>query len=196
MNINYKIILECSINGKIVEERQGASGVIYIVDNGENNYPRKIAYKSVRVDKLNGKKQKHFLDECDLWFKISNNYLVKPFYSKIISDLPFICMPYYELDLKNIMLKKSFTEIEALVIAVQLSKALLEMQKERVDYHQDFNPPNILIDDLSKSFPDYSTDNCINYAIKISDFGIANLINKIGPTKGGGGGKFPFKAPE
>lgn len=196
MNINYKTILGNSIKGKIVEEKQGASGVIYIVEHGENTSPRKIAYKSVRVDKLNSEKKAHFLDECNLWFKISNNYLVKPFYSKIIDNLPFICMPYYKLDLKTFMLEKEFTEIEALVITIQLSKALWEMQKEEVDFHQDFNPPNVLIDDLSQSFPDYSTDNCINYSVKISDFGIANLIKRIGPTKGGGGGKFPFKAPE
>lgn len=196
MDINYKTILQHSIKGKIVEEKQGASGVIYIVEHGENTSPRKIAYKSVRVDKLTSEKKEHFLDECNLWFKISNNYLVKPFYSKIIDKLPFICMPYYKLDLKTFMLEKEFTEIEALVITIQLSKALWEMQKEGVDFHQDFNPPNVLIDDLSQSFPDYSTDNCINYSVKISDFGIANLIKRIGPTKGGGGGKFPFKAPE
>lgn len=196
MDINYKTILQHSIKGKIVEEKQGASGVIYIVEHGENTSPRKIAYKSVRVDKLTSEKKEHFLDECNLWFKISNNYLVKPFYSKIIDNLPFICMPYYKLDLKTFMLEKEFTEIEALVITIQLSKALWEMQKEGVDFHQDFNPPNVLIDDLSQSFPDYSTDNCINYSVKISDFGIANLIKRIGPTKGGGGGKFPFKAPE
>lgn len=196
MNINYKIILKNSIGEKIVDEKNGASGIIYIVDNGENTYPRKIAFKSVRVDKLTSDKKEHFLEECNLWFKISNNYLVKPFYSKIIDDLPFICMPYYKLDLKTFMLDKEFTEIEALVITIQLSKALWEMQKEGVDFHQDFNPPNVLIDDLSQSLPDYSTYNCINYSLKISDFGIANLIKKIGPTKGGGGGKFPFKAPE
>ena len=196
MDINYKTILQHSIKGKIVEEKQGASGVIYIVDNGKNTSPRKIAYKSVRVDKLNSEKREHFIEECNLWFKISNNYLVKPFYSKIIDDLPFICMRYYKLDLKTFMLEKTFTEIEALVITIQLSKALLEMQKEGVAFHQDFNPPNVLIDDLSQSFPNYSTYNCINYSVKISDFGIANLIKKIGPTNGGGGGKFPFKAPE
>lgn len=47
MNIDYKTILENSISGKIVEEKKGASGVIYIVDNGENTFPRKIAFKSV-----------------------------------------------------------------------------------------------------------------------------------------------------
>lgn len=196
MDIDYKTKLENSIGRNIVDEKNGASGIIYIVDNGENTYPKKIAYKSIRVDKLTSEKKEHFLDECNIWFKISNNYLVKPFYSKIIDDLPFICMPYYKLDLKTFMLKKTFTEIEALVITIQLSKALLEMQKEGVDFHQDFNPPNVLIDDLSQSFPDYSTYNCINYSLKISDFGIANLIKRIGPTNGGGGGKFPFKAPE
>lgn len=136
------------------------------------------------------------MEECNLWFKISNNYLIKPFYSKIIDDLPFICMPCYELDLKSFMLTKDLTEVEALVLAVQLSKALWEMQKSGVDYHQDFNPPNVLIEDLSKSFPNYSTSNSINYSVKIADFGIADLIKKIGPTLGGNGGKFPFKAPE
>lgn len=196
MNVDCKARLQNIINGKIVEERQGASGVVYIVDNGENTNPKKIAYKSIRVDKLDKVKKTHFLDECNLWLKISNNYLVKPFYSEIINDLPFICMPHYELDLKAFMLEKKFTEIEALVISIQLSKALLEMQKEGIEHHQDFNPPNVLIDDLSQSFPNYSTQNCINYSIKISDFGIANLIKKIGPTNGGGGGKYPFKAPE
>lgn len=196
MKIDNKTLLENSINGKIIEERFGASGVIYIVDNGENTSPRKVAYKSIRVDKLNAIKKQHFLIECDLWFKSSNSYLTKAFYPVIVDDLPYICMPYYELDLKNLMLNKSFNEIEALVIASQLSKALWVMEKNGIEYHQDFNPPNILIDDLTKKFKDYPTDNCINYSIKITDLGIADLIKKIGPTIGGGGGKFPFKAPE
>lgn len=196
MNLDNKILLENSINGKIIEERFGASGVIYIVDNGENTSPRKVAYKSIRVDKLNVIKKQHFLIECDLWFKSSNSYLTTAFYPIIVDDLPYICMPYYELDLKNLMLNKSFNKIEALVIACQLSKALWVMEKNGIKYHQDFNPPNVLIDDLSKKFRDYPTDNCINYSIKITDLGIADLIKKIGPTIGGGGGKFPFKAPE
>lgn len=60
MDINYKTILQHSIKGKIVEEKQGASGVIYIVEHGENTSPRKIAYKSVRVDKLTSEKKSIF----------------------------------------------------------------------------------------------------------------------------------------
>ena len=196
MKIDYRLILEKSIKGEIIDERSGASGVIYIVDNGVNTFPRKVAYKSIRVDKLDNIKKEHFLIECDLWFKIPNSYLTNAFYPVIIDDLPFICMPYYELDLKALMLKRSFNKIEALVITCQLSKALLELQKTGVKHHQDFNPPNILIQDLSETFTKYPKDNCINYSIKITDFGMADLIERIGPSNGGGGGKFPFKAPE
>jgi serine/threonine protein kinase len=196
MDIDYKSTLEQNIKGKITGEKQGASGIVYIVYNGENTVPRNVAYKSIRVDKLSNEKKKEFLEECDLWFSKPNNYLLKAFYPIIIDDLPFICMPYYEYDLKSFMLDKNHNEIESLVMAAQISKALLEMRKSGIEHHQDFNPPNIMLENLSEKYIDYPKYNCINYSIKIADFGIADLIKRIGPTNGGGGGKFPFKAPE
>lgn len=196
MELDYKIILENNIKGKIIDTKSGASGAVYIVDNGENVIPRKVAFKSIRVDKLDKNKKEYFLHECDLWFKKSNSYLVKAFYPLIIDDLPFICMPYFESDLKSFMLQNDFTEIEALVLATQISKALMEMQNIGIKYHQDFNPPNILLENLKEKSTGYPTNNCLNYSIKIADLGIADLIERIGPTKGGGGSKFPFKAPE
>ncbi len=196
MQIDYRIILENNIKGKIIDTKSGASGVVYIVDNGEGVIPRKIAYKSIRVDKLEETKKQHFFDECKIWFSKSNHYLVNAFYPVVIDDLPFICMPYYELDLKNFMLEKKLTELEALVISCQISKALMEMNKAGISYHQDFNPPNLLLSDLTNKFSTYPTNNLLNYSIKIADLGIADLIERIGPTNGSGGGKFPFKAPE
>jgi hypothetical protein len=191
-----KNLLANNISGKIVDEKSGASGTVFIVENEKNTYPKKIAYKSIKVDKLNTAQEKYFLDECELWFTKHNPYLVKAFYPLVINGLPFICMPYYSQDLKTLMLNNDFLYNEALVISCKITKALVEMQNSGIKYHQDFNPPNILVEDLQEKYRDYSSTDALHLFPRISDLGIADLIEKIGPTLGGGGGKFPFKAPE
>ncbi|AWK04555.1 hypothetical protein HYN56_10065 [Flavobacterium crocinum] len=189
-------ILEEYITGNIVEEKSGASGTVFIVEHDAHTTPRRVAYKTIKVNKLNTDQEKYFIDECELWFSRQNSYLVKAFYPLIIKDIPFICMPYFKKDLKTLMLERSFSYIEALVISCKITKSLVEMQKSGIKYHQDFNPPNILIEDLQDKYPNYQSLNALNLVPKISDLGIADLIERIGPTYGGGGGKFPFKAPE
>src|SRR5688572_27841129 len=125
-----KLLLEMSFKGKIIEERQGASGIVYIVDRGENNFPRKIAYKTFQEKfKLDEEKKLHFQEECIKWFRLNNQYIVTPFYAEIIDGQPFICMPFCTTDLKTAMLKHKFTREEALVIINPLVKGLLSIEK-------------------------------------------------------------------
>jgi serine/threonine protein kinase len=195
--LQIKTLLQMSIRGKIIGEKMGASGVVYIVDNGANCYPQKVAFKTFQekfcLDEI---KKKHFLDECIKWFENSNGYTATPFYANVINGQPFICMPYYESDLKYEILSRKFNEAEALVVLTELSKGLLELYKSGVHQHQDFNPPNILLKDLRTSFRDYPSINMINYEVIVADFGMVNIYRILGADSGKIGGKFAFKAPE
>lgn len=190
-------ILESHFNGKIIDTKSGHSGQVYIVDHGENVYPRKVAYKSFKLtEEFTDEQKGFFIDECALWFAIKNPYIIVPFYAEIISNVPFLCMPCCDGDLKSIMVGPKLEEVSALALSCRLIKAVIEMRKSGIVQHQDLNPPNVLVQDLTVNFPDHPKDFMLNYDLKISDFGIANLREKLGPTMGGAGGKFPFKAPE
>lgn len=191
------ILLEAEIDGKVIDKKQGASGAVYIMERGDE----KIAYKTIRIDKLDDVKKQHFLEECEIWLKIQSNYIATAFYPKIIGDNLFIVMPYFDCSLQSLLEdvakgEKHITYLDALVITCKITKALIELKRSGVNSHQDFNPPNILIQLLDKKFRGFPTNNYINYDIKIADFGMANLRERIGLTIGGSGGKFPYKAPE
>jgi serine/threonine protein kinase len=190
-------LLETSIDGKIVEERKGASGVVYIVDNGPNCYPRKVAYKSFQERfALDEEKKRHFIEECIKWFKLRNSYTVTPYYAEVIGGQPFICMPYCKTDLKSLIINNSLTRAEALIIITQLTKAMLALQDRGFSQHQDLNPPNILLQMPSDKMDDYPESSIENFEVLIADFGMLDLYNSLGPSNGAIGGKFPFKAPE
>jgi serine/threonine protein kinase len=192
-----KMLLEMRFEGKIVDEKSGNSGTVYIVEREENVSPRHIAFKTLKVKhSLDIQKKTAFLEECESWFRLRSHYIVTPFYGLVWEGMPYICMSYCDSDLKSLMLKETISETAALQMSVQITKALIALRKIGLHSHQDLNPPNILITDLSRKFPNYPTNDFLNIELRISDFGIANLLEKIGPTKGGGGGKFPFKAPE
>jgi serine/threonine protein kinase len=190
-------LLEASIKGKIIDTKMGASGIVYIVDNGENVHPRRIAFKTFRerfvLDEI---KKQHFLEECVKWLKLRNHYIVTPFYPLVIAGQPFMCMPYCTTDLRTMIQERTFTNKEALVLATQLLKSMLSIEKRGMGQHQDLNPPNIMLLDLRERFPAYPNENMLNFEVRIADFGMLNLYNSLGPTKGAVGGKFPFKAPE
>jgi hypothetical protein len=77
MRIPIKQLLEIHIRGKIIDEKRGASGVVYLVDNGKNVLPRKIAFKTFQERfQLDEEKRKQFLEECIRWFKLRNPYIV------------------------------------------------------------------------------------------------------------------------
>ncbi len=194
---NPKFLLASKINGEIIAEKKGASGVVYIVCHGENTYPRRVAYKTFQDEfHLDEEKKKQFIAECERWFLVKTPYLVTPFYPEILGGQPFICMPYCTTDLKTKMETHEFSRIEALVVITQLVKAMISLEDKNMGQHQDLNPPNIMLLDLCERFPDYPTNSMMNYEVKISDFGMLSLYDILGPSIGAIGGKFPFKAPE
>jgi serine/threonine protein kinase len=175
----------------------GNSGEIYFVDNGENHYPRRIAYKTIKTEyKLSGDIQGYFLDECKTWFETNNPYIARAFDVEMIGGFPFIAMPCYDSDLTTVMLNNKMSYEQALVMSCQLAKALIIIREFGIVQHQDFNPQNVLIQDISNKYHNYSPGNFVNLDTKIADFGLANLRQKLGPTEGSRGGKIAFKAPE
>ncbi|TGL18573.1 hypothetical protein EHQ47_17210 [Leptospira bourretii] len=190
-------LIEEITEGKICDSREGNSGIVYIIQYPPHRNPNKIVLKTIKLSKkLNEENQNHFIEECKTLFNIKNHFISSPFDVKIVDGIPAIMMKYYDYDLKTLMINSNISEISALVLIYQLNKALITIRNLGLNNHQDLNPPNILIKNLLINNPKYYSHNFLNLDLCISDFGIANLRNRIGPTLGGGGGKYPFKAPE
>lgn len=196
-----KFLLEQETDGKVIATLEGASGAVYVIDKGKDHSPRKTAYKSVQVNKMTDEKMEYFVQECELWLQIQSDYIATAFYPQIIGNYLFIVMPFFDCSLQSLLKdavegKKNIGYLDGLVIVCKITKALIELKKCGINYHQDFNPPNILIELLDSKFKDFPTNNYVNYHIVIADFGMAKLRDRIGPIKGGGGGKFFYIAPE
>lgn len=190
-----KMMLEFEFKGKIVKTLEGNSGQVFIVDNGENSYPRCIAYKSLKEP--NPEKIEYFKNEIKNWFKSKNSYLVTPFYVHTIMDKEYVCMPAFEGNLIE-LLQADFDIATSYIYSLQVIKGVMNLNKFGVNHHQDLNPPNILFQDLSRrfrGFPPNEMHSSFKFKLYISDLGIADLYNPETSTNKFGG-KFAFKAPE
>lgn len=192
-----KHILEMNFRGKIIDIKEGNSGKVYIIDNGENVSPRLIAYKTLK--NCDEEKVIQFENEIKNWFSCQNAYLVKPFYVQTILDEKYVCMPALEGSLGDLLTNEmEIDEIAALIYILQITKGLINLNSYGIMNHQDLNPPNILYKDLSKHFHEFPS-SVMHHSFKnklyISDLGIANLY-KAETSENKFGGKFAFKAPE
>ena len=188
-------ILEFYFKGKITSRKEGNSGQIFIVDHGENVYPRFVAYKSLK--NFNPEKLVAFENEIKNWFKSQNPYLVRPFYVQTIIDNKYVCMPAFEGSLEE-LLKCDFDLDSAYIYSLQIIKGIMNLNNFGVKHHQDLNPPNILFRDLSKYFQGFPPDSMhpsFKYKLYISDLGIADLYDPETSTNKFGG-KWAFRSPE
>jgi len=190
-----KKILESEFQGKIVNTYGSNSGKVFIVDQGENIYPRYIAYKSLKA--FNPDKIELFNKEIKKWFKSQNSYLVKPFFIQTIMRDKYVCMPAFEGSLEE-LLQNYFDLNTAYIYSLQIIKGVINLNYFGISHHQDLNPPNILFRDLSKYFKGFPCDKMhpsLKFKLYMSDLGIADLYDpELSANKFGG--KFPFKAPE
>jgi len=190
------LLIDIHFKGKVIDEKFGNSGKVYIVENEPHTIPEKYAIKTIK--NVTEENFNHFHQEMSKWFHSKNSYLVTPHYAKYINGVPHICMPFLDGDLKNFMLNNSINEITALVFSLQITKGLLNLKKYKIHHHQDLNPPNILILDLSKKLHDFDRhipNETFKYWLKVSDLGNANLKFEFGEG-GRQGGKHPYKSPE
>lgn len=187
-------ILNSVFRGNILKEFSGNSGKVYLVEN-EAAVPKYIAYK--RCKELNDDSIELFKEEVLKWNCINSRYIIPIYYIHLIYGEYYACMRACDGSLEN-LLKKDISEIAAFNFSLQIIKGLIDMKKSSIEYHQDFNPQNILFEDLSRKFrgfPPENIDSSHQYRMMISDFAMSNyyLKNQI---DGKSGGKFPFKAPE
>lgn len=191
-----KTILEFHLKGTIIDEKEGNSGIVYIVDKGENAVSPYIAYKTAKI-KVNKFKLKNFIREARIWFKAKGHALIlTPFYITHFEDLPLICMPFCDTDLEAYLKEKGkLSLIETLVFTTQILKALIYAESKGITAHQDLKPANILLEDISKKFIGFSSLNVhesMKFGVRLADFGLANAWKEIGIPKG----TSPYMAPE
>lgn len=187
--------LNIFFEGTIEEEFSGNSGKVYLVRHNEGTYPEYIAYK--RCKELCDASLELFEEEVIKWNSINSQYIVPIYYVYKICDEYYACMRACDGSLENIM-KEIISQTAAFNYSLQIIKGLIDLNKSNIKYHQDFNPQNILFEDLSrkfKSYPPNDYDISHKYRMMISDFAMSNYYKK-NKIDGKCGGKFPFKAPE
>ncbi|MEM9272037.1 MAG: protein kinase [Cyanobacteria bacterium P01_F01_bin.143] len=187
-------LLESYFQGKIEKKFEGNSGKVYLVKNNCFS-PEYNAYKKCKG--LEEDSIDLFKEEVFKWNQIRSRYIVPIYYMHTVFGEYYACMRACKGSLEE-FLKNEVTEIAAYNYSLQIIKGLLDMNDSGLLHHQDFNPQNILYEDLSELFRDFPPqhfDDSHRYRMMISDFAMSNyyLKNNI---DGKAGGKFPFKAPE
>lgn len=186
-------LVESNFRGRIEKTIEGNAGYVYILDNGENVAPRRIAIKSINLHRKNkevgSEEIKRFKREVEQWYKYRHNELIlTPFIIKIIQNIPFIAMPYCDCDLREYMKNEnSFTD--CLIVSIQICHALNYARTKGLVSHQDLKPENILLQDLHRM---YVEKYPFRWKVQLSDFGLANAFQEIGLRNG----SRPYMAPE
>lgn len=207
IDINLRCKLESAFEGKIIRIMEGNSGRVFLV---ENNFtvPKISAYKTCK--KRSDHYTRLFLEEAEKWNTIYSRNII-PIYKIVeVDEVLYICMRDASSTLEDILLT-DVDSITAYMITLQLLNGLMDMEDSGILYHQDFNPPNILIEDLGHRFnvhgeplflsenkdpyPPSSIHNSHKYRIMISDFAMSNYYVKD-HEKGKRGGKYGYIAPE
>lgn len=184
-----EMILSGYLKGEIVNKREGAYGVVYIVK--QDGFPPYIAYKTTKYEH-DPQKVDSFIREVNIWFRLKGYPLVlTPFYILNIKNRPFICMPYCEKNLRDYLNEKEgVSPVEALTIVSQILKGLIFARNRGIEAHQDLKPENILLKDLTKNF--LGLPPALRWQVKIGDFGSANAWKELGKPYG----TKPYMAPE
>lgn len=193
-NKHTQSFLETQVfKGRIVERRKGRGGLIYIIE--QDAIPNRIAYKTIQEFETDlSVDTKRFDREARNWFEFSGHPLViRPFFIKVVDNVPLICMPYCDGDLRNLVEERlSLTSV--VCISLQIVKGMIVANTRGMDHHQDIKPANLLYVDLSKkyqNFPPEGVDSAVRYSVRIADFGVANAWQDNHP-----GGTNAYKAPE
>lgn len=199
--------LESAFEGKIIKIMEGNSGRVFLV---ENNFtvPKFSAYKTCK--KRNDHYTKLFLEEAEKWNSIHSRNIIPIYKIFEVDEVLYICMRDASSTLEDILLS-GVDSTTAYLFTLQLLNGLMDMENSGILYHQDFNPPNILIEDLGhrfnihgsplflsenkEPFPPSNVHNSHKYRIMISDFAMSNYYIKD-YVKGKRGGKYGYIAPE
>lgn len=181
--------------GEIVKEFLGNSGKVYLVKNNATS-PAYVAYKTCK--ELCEENKSLFDEEVLKWNSINSRYIVPIHYIHNIKGEYYACMRACDGTLADLMLQEEVCETSAYIYALQIIKGLMDMNASSIEHHQDFNPQNILFEDMSRLFRDFPHKDIHpshRYRMMISDFAMSNYYVKNN-IDGRAGGKFPFKAPE
>lgn len=189
-----KSVLNLAFQGNIKKEFSGNSGKVYLVENGAAS-PKYIAYKCCKH--LREHSLELFKEEVLKWNSINSGYTVPIYYLHVICGEYYACMRACDGSLEE-LLKDRISEVAAFNYSLQIIKALTDLNNSGIKHHQDFNPKNVLFEDLSRELagfpPDY-IDSSHRYRLRISDLAMSNYYI-MDQVAGRSGGKFPFKAPE
>lgn len=189
-----KIMLGVHLKGRIIKEKKGTYGIVFIVE--QKAVPKYVAYKTTK-DEFDIGKLRAFIRETKVWFKVKGYPLIlTPFYMVSVERHPLICMPFCEKNLREYLEENEKLEpIEALVIIAQILKGLIFARSKSIEAHQDLKSENILLEDLSKKFVDWPPQNVnlsLRWRVRVGDFGSANAWKELGKPYG----TKPYMAPE
>ncbi len=134
----------------------------YIMEESKYIYREKLAAKTIKSPEFNDQ----FSRELNIWINFTEKGSVPLL--KIIKDqnLLFGIMPFYPYNLRDIMRSGNISPIEILLNLKPCIESLKNIHENYNIVHLDIKPENILVE-LRED----------KYSFKLSDWGIANLVN-------------------
>lgn len=185
--------MQSSKASKVIEWKEGFSGAIAVLDNGQGVAPRHIAAKvpkrkaTIDADET----ATRFVRELRLQAKAYYHPNVHwPFEFDIVMGSPVAYFRMWEGDLADYVDHPGLGDEGRLAILVHVVEGLRHLHSRGI-CHQDLKPENIFVRDLRTWFPELPEDG-LQFVPLIADFGSVNLAAEKDIHRG----TPPYMAPE
>jgi serine/threonine protein kinase len=182
--------------GKVIEEFSTPYSNIYTLQNelSPKNYliakaPKINAnFDSDQIEALMIK----FLSEINNIHSVCNHSLISRFgKAEIIHGCPFLISTKKHMTLRDAIEKSPLSEVDTLVVTIQIVRALEYCSSKGIISHQDLKPENIFIDSIHEKFVTEG-DYPYLYLAYLADLGMANAALLFQKPYG----SRPYMAPE
>jgi serine/threonine protein kinase len=187
------LIVQSSKASEVIAWKEGFSGAIAVLDNGQGVAPRRIAAKVPKPKATIDADETaiRFVRELRLQAKAYYHPNVHwPFEFDIVMGRPVAYFRMWEGDLADYVDHPGLGDEGRLTILVHVIEGLRHLYSRGI-CHQDLKPENIFVRDLRAWFPDLPEDG-LHFIPLIADFGSVNLAAEKGIYRG----TPPYMAPE
>jgi serine/threonine protein kinase len=197
--VQIRAVLEHRFKGSLEGVIDGTCGQIFIFKSPPNNFPERIAVKTVDPARFRNSNSisavERLAHEARHWVTYRHSpFIISPLFTELVNGWPYIAMPYCEVTLREYIDGKVERQgiKEALVLMIEVICGLEYASRRGLKAHQDLKPENVLLQNLAKRFPDLSDTYPFHWRARVADFGLANGYFELNRPWG----SRPYMAPE
>lgn len=214
----YAHVKEClerrSPGYHVIEERPGTYGVVFVLQSDRPQTPEKFCLKTLSLQRMESQTDDKdtralFEREINLWLSIPYHLNVlsglglefapapKVFQNQL-AELPLVRMKFCPQNLADWIENRDAipNETDRLFAIAQVCNGLRWLYNHGIEGHGDVKPDNLLVDDLSESFPleEQGFPNTRHpWLVRVADLGWADIWRDLGGTQHSWR---PYLAPE